>query len=99
MQKQGNGLSSSLEYAGTIQLAHFEVFDEMGPVRLASENSLVAQDAVKGRSADAELAGRAQFVPIVELENPLDVPADNGMKIEIGPLPGFERPGLNLVAG
>ena len=44
------------------------------------EDGFVAEDAVEGRAADAELARRAQFVPVVEVEHILHVVMDHGVE-------------------
>ena len=53
------------------------------------EDAFVAEDAIEGGAADAELAGGAEFVAMVEFEHGLDVMADDGI----------EREGFNLKDG
>jgi len=44
------------------------------------EDGLVAEDAIEGGAADAELAGGAEFVAPVEVEDGLDVMVDDGVE-------------------
>ena len=43
----------------------------------------VGEDAVEGGAADAELAGGAEFVAAVEVEDVLDVVLDDGVEGEV----------------
>jgi len=55
--------------------------------RLLGEEGIVAEDAVEGGAGDAELAGGAEFVSFVEVENVLDVLIDHGVEgkvVELG---------------
>ncbi len=47
---------------------------------LAAEDGFVAEDAVEGGTADAELAGGAELVAVVEVEHILDMMADHGVE-------------------
>ena len=46
------------------------------------EDVFVSEDAVEGGAADAELAGGAEFVAAVEVEDVLDVMLNDGVEIE-----------------
>jgi len=46
------------------------------------EDGFVGEDAVEGGAADAELAGGAELVAAVEVEDVLDVMLDDGVEIE-----------------
>ena len=52
------------------------------------EEAFVAEDAVEGGTADAELAGGAELVAAVEVEHVLDMVADDGVEGEIAELEG-----------
>jgi hypothetical protein len=47
------------------------------------EEGLVAEDAVEGGAADGELAGGAELVSAVEVEDILDVISDDGVEGEV----------------
>jgi hypothetical protein len=47
------------------------------------EEGFVAEDAVEGGAADGELAGGAELVAAVEVEDVLDVMADYGVEGKI----------------
>jgi hypothetical protein len=47
---------------------------------LAGEWGFGVEDAVEGGAGDAELAGAAEFVSFVEVEDVLDVLLDNGVE-------------------
>ena len=47
------------------------------------EDGFVAEDAVEGGAADAELAGGAELVAAVEVEDVLHVMADDGVEGEV----------------
>jgi len=73
---------------------------------LLGEEGLVAQDAVEGGAGDAELAGGAELVSAVEVEDVLDVMADDGVEGEavgaddgLGLGLGFESRGEGEVVG
>ena len=55
------------------------------------EQGFVAEDAVEGGAADGELAGGAEFVAAVEVEDVLDVMADDGVEGEVVGLAGGLR--------
>ena len=55
-----------------------------GRLRLAGEEAFVGEDAIEGGAADDELAGGAEFVAAVEIENKVDVLADDGVEREVG---------------
>ena len=48
----------------------------------AREDGFVAEDAIEGGAADAELAGGAELVAAVEVEDILDVMLDDGVEVE-----------------
>jgi hypothetical protein len=52
------------------------------------EEAFVAEDAVEGGTADAELASGAELVAAVEVEHVLDMVADDGVEGEIAELEG-----------
>ena len=52
------------------------------------EEAFVAEDAVEGGTADAELASGAELVAAVEDEHVLDMVADDGVEGEIAELEG-----------
>ena len=52
------------------------------------EEAFVAEDAVEGGTADAELARGAELVAAVEVEHVLDMVADDGVEGEIAELEG-----------
>jgi hypothetical protein len=47
------------------------------------QEGLVAEDAVEGGAADGELTGGAEFVAAIEVEDVLDVIANDGVEGEI----------------
>ncbi len=51
--------------------------------RSVGEDGLVAQDAIEGGAADAELAGGAQLVAAVQVEHELHVMADDRIEAEV----------------
>jgi hypothetical protein len=48
------------------------------------EEIFVGEDAIEGGAADGELAGGAEFVAAVEVEDEVDMLANDGVKREIG---------------
>ena len=50
---------------------------------LAGEDGLVAEDAVEGGAANGELAGGAELVSAIEVEDIFDVMPDDGVEGEI----------------
>ena len=47
------------------------------------EEGFVGEDAVEGGAADVEGAGGAEFIAAVEVEDVLDVMADDGVEGEV----------------
>ena len=47
------------------------------------EEGFVAEDAVEGGAGDGELAGGAELVAFVEVEDVLDMLLDNGVEREV----------------
>src|SRR5271166_6145887 len=47
------------------------------------EDVFVAEDAVEGGAADAELAGGAELVAAVDVEDILDVVLNDGVEVEV----------------
>jgi hypothetical protein len=65
-----------------------------------SARSFVAEDAVEGGAADAELAGGAELVAAVEVENILDVMLDDGIEVEaVGARAGRSSCGVSRPEG
>jgi hypothetical protein len=54
-----------------------------GCVRLAGEGGFVGENAVEGGAGDGELAGGAELVSLVEVEDVLDVLVDDGVEGEV----------------
>ena len=50
------------------------------PARLCGKEAFVAEDAVEGGAADAQLAGGAEFIATIEFEDELDVAMDDGVQ-------------------
>ncbi len=66
---------------------------DSGGLRLRSQQRFVGEDAVEGGAGDVELAGGAELVAAVEVEDVLDVVADDGVEGEV------LRPGDGLRLG
>ena len=64
--------------------------------RSVVEEGFVAEDAVEGGAADGELAGGAELVAAVEVEDVLDVMPDDGVEGEVVWLAGRLRVELEL---
>ena len=48
------------------------------------EQAFVGEEAIEGGAADGELAGGAEFVAAVEVEDEVDMLADDGVEREVG---------------
>ena len=55
----------------------------------AGEEAFVGEEAIEGGAADGELAGGAEFVATVEVEDEVDMLADDGVEREIGDAGGL----------
>ncbi len=60
-------------------------------MRSAGEEVFVGEDAVEGGAADGELAGGAKLVAAVEIEDILNMLADDGVEREVGDAGGGLR--------
>src|ERR1700722_15549598 len=58
--------------------------DAWGLLRLVGEGAFVGEDAIEGGAADGELAGGAELVAAIEVEDEVDMLADDGVEREIG---------------
>ena len=53
------------------------------------EEAFVGQNAIEGGAADDELAGGAELVAAVEVEDEVDMLADDGVEREVGDTGGL----------
>jgi len=68
-------------------------------VALVGEDGFVGEDAVEGGAGDGELAGGAELVAAVEVEDVLDVMADHGVEREVVDVSGGVEFGEEFVIG
>jgi len=61
----------------------------LGRLRLVGEEAFVGEDAIEGGATDDELAGGAEFVATVEVEDEVNMLADDGVEREVGDAGGL----------